>query len=88
MSLDATKAAADTAAANEILEILSNTVLAIGEILEQVYVERPSFCDFVTTSLPMRPQTAERVRAMYLVHSEHSGHPDLPEPWKALWNMG
>jgi hypothetical protein len=36
----------------------------------------------------MRPQTAERVRAMYLIHAEKNGHCDLPEPYKALWDFG
>jgi hypothetical protein len=86
--LHKTKASADVEAASEILEILSSMVLQIGAILERVYVEKPSFDDFVLTHLPLHVHTAERVRAMYNVHVEKSGHVDLPEPWKALWDFG
>lgn len=86
--MHATKAAADVAAADEILEILSETVLRVGAILERVYVEKPSFDDFVLTHLPLHPPTAERIRAMYLVHAEKNGHVDLPEAYKALWDFG
>lgn len=87
MTLKGTKASADAQAATEILEVLSDAVLAVGAILERVYVERPTFEDFVLTNLPMRPDTAERIRAMFLIHAEKNGHTELPEPWKALWQF-
>ena len=82
-----TKAAADVEAAEMILEILSRTVLEVGEILEKVYVERPSFEQFVVDYLPLQPNTAEKMRAMHLLYTRKNGN-DLPEPWKALWSFG
>lgn len=89
MDMTKTKARADVEAANEILAVLSKTVLEVGEILEKVFVERPSFDDWVLTNLPLHPRTAERIRAMYLVWAEMPhGNESLPEPWKALWQLG
>lgn len=73
--------------ADKILECLSASVLEVGELLDDVFDTYPDFDTFVEEYLPLRPHTAERVRAMYLVHRDKNGHTDLPAPWKALWSL-
>lgn len=67
-----------------ILDELSHAVLAIGELLDEVFVDYDQFGRWVIDSLPMEPSTAQRIRAMHHLHGHRPGHPDLPEPWTAL----
>lgn len=84
----ATKAEASAALAAEILDELSGLVLRVGELLDAVYVEPAQLESFVVDYLPLHPQTAERIRCMYLVHRDKAGNDALPEPYKALWTFG
>jgi hypothetical protein len=79
---------AEARAAEEILASLSEVVLHIGRVLDVVYrtTDVAEFDEWVEENLPIQPRTAERVRAMWLIHSEHPSV-ELPEPWKALWSI-
>ena len=73
-------------AAGEVLAALSAVVLEIGATLDRVYRLSDDFDEWVEEWLPLQPRTAERVRAMWLVWTEHPCD-GLPEPWKALWSL-
>jgi hypothetical protein len=73
--------------ARQILDELSATVLSVGELLDSVFEGYSQFDQWVEDNLPLQPETANRIRAMYHLHEHRPGHPDLPEPWKALWTL-
>jgi hypothetical protein len=69
-----------------ILDELSECVLKIGPLLDEAFGQlNGGFEEWVETELPIRARTAERVRAMWLVHAEGKG--DDIEAWKALWSL-
>ena len=73
-----------------ILDHLSEAVLEIGPLLDQVFHHLDgSSVDFdvwVEDNLPLQPRTAARIRAMWFTH-EHRNGEDPPEAWKALWSL-
>ena len=76
-----------SAVSDQVLAELSRTVLVIGELLDGVFENYPDFDGWVLENLPLRPHTAERIRAMYRVWTDKPDCPELPEPWKALWAL-
>lgn len=62
-------------------------VLSVGELLDSVFDDGESFDHWVLDNLPMRSETARRLRAMWQLHEHRPEHPDLPEPFKALWDL-
>lgn len=73
--------------AADVLNVLSKAVMQIGPLLEKAYAEVDDFEAWVIDNLPLQVSTAERIRAMYALHQFKAGHPDLPEPYKALWDL-
>ncbi len=74
--------------ARQVLEELSRCVLTVGELLEDVFENYEQFEDWVIEHLPLHPETANRIRAMYHLYEHRLDSPHLPEPWKALWSLG
>ena len=72
--------------ADEVLGILSEAVMKIGPILED-QVAAGDFDDWVLEYLPLQVSTAQRILAMWHLHEFKAGHPDLPAPFKALWDL-
>jgi hypothetical protein len=72
---------------DEALAVLSEAVLKLGPILEEAYSRAADFEHWVVDHLPLQFHTAERIRAMYHLHEFRPSHPELPEPWKALWDL-
>lgn len=68
----------------EIREELSRCALAVGAMLEEAFEVCENFEHWVEDELPLSVRTAERLRAMAMVHADRPNAPDLPEPWKAL----
>ena len=60
--------------------------MAVGRVLDDVYDTDVDFYEWVELNLPLQPRTADRVRAMWLIWTEHPSD-ELPEPWKALWSL-
>jgi hypothetical protein len=73
--------------AERVLDELSHTVLAVGQMLDEAYDSPSQFEDWVLEHLPLTVGTAERIRAMWHIHQQRPGHVDLPEPYKALWSL-
>lgn len=75
------------AIADEVLDVLTETVMKIGPLLDKAFESYATFDAFVTEHLPLHPHTAERIRSMWHLHQSRPDQPDLPAPWKALWAM-
>ena len=73
--------------AEAVLEVLSETVLTVGALLDEVFDTYPDFDEWVLLNLPLRPHTAERIRAMHHLYRDKPDCPTKPEAWKALWAM-
>ena len=73
--------------ADAVLAVLSETVLTIGALLDEVFDTYPDFDGWVLDNLPLRPHTAERIRAMYHLYRFRPDSPELPEAWRALWSL-
>lgn len=69
----------------DILDELSRATMKVGELLEEAG-DQTELVDWVLTDLPLHPRTAERIRAMWLVHEDRPDA-DLPEAWKALCSI-
>lgn len=73
--------------AQQILDEMDRLVLSVGELLDSIYEDPAQFEDWIIEHMPLHPATAERIRAMWHLHQFRPGHPDLPEPHKALWSL-